>query len=160
MRMNSVRLTADGRKRLESELHESQERLIEVEEAIRQMLLCKCDLEQLTLMEARERKASLEGEVNELESTLNRAITLPQARRSSVVDLGAFVALRNEETGEETTVQVVAGAEATVTKGEVVRISDSSPVGTRVLGRTVGDVIELPSGRGGEVRYEVTSFRY
>lgn len=157
--MTAVQLTDEGRKRLEVELNGQRERLAEVEEAIRQMLLCKCDLEQLTLAEARERKARLEGEVNRLEEILAGATGLAGDRSGDAVELGAYVELRDQASGEETMVRVVSAPEAAVAGDGAVTISDTSPVGSRLMGRSVGDVISVPASRE-RVSYEVRRIKY
>lgn len=158
--MTSYKLTLEGRQRLEGELHQHQQQLAGIEEAIRQMLLCKCDLEQLTLREARERQANLRREIDDLESTLSRATTLPQDRSGTSAELGAFVTLSVEGSSEEVLVQIVAAPEATVTTGEVARISDASPLGSRILGRDVGDTVTLAGGKGERVTYTVKAIRW
>lgn len=158
--MTSTKLTLEGRERLQAALRDARQDLLQTEDFIRQQMLCKCDLDPVSLQEARERKAALEHQIDGLESTLADAEILPEDRTTSTVELGAFVALVQEPPGEEIFVQVVAAADAAVAEGHVARISDASPLGQRLLGRRAGDAIRVPLGEGREARYRVKRVRY
>jgi hypothetical protein len=64
-----VKLTREGQERLLVSLHEAREQLLETNEFMRQQLLCKCDLDAISLQAAREKKVDLEHQIDELEST-------------------------------------------------------------------------------------------
>lgn len=158
--MTSTKLTLEGQERLQAALRDARQDLLQIEGSLRQLMLCKCDLDPISLQEARERKAALEHQIDGLESTLADAEILPEDRTTSTVELGAFVTLFEEPPGEEVLVQVVAAPDATVAEGNVARISDASPLGQRLLGRRAGDAIRVPLGEGREARYRVRRVRY
>ncbi len=81
-----------------------------------------------------------------LESELNRAkLVKPQEIPSDVVTMHSEVHLRDMNTKEETTYRIVYPHEADADKGYV---SILAPIGTALLGYSVGDVIEwnVPAG--------------
>jgi transcription elongation factor GreA len=158
--MPRVKLTREGQERLRATLQEAREKLLETEEFMRQQLLCKCDLDPISLRAAREKKAALEQRIDELEAVLADAKILPKDRAESVVDLGAFVTLAQEGADEEMLVQLVAPPEATVVEGSVARISDASPLGQRLLGRRVGEAVRVPLSGGRDAGYRVKDVRY
>jgi hypothetical protein len=65
-----VKLTREGQERLLVSLHEAREQLLETNEFMRQQLLCKCDLDAISLQAAREKKVDLEHQIDELETAV------------------------------------------------------------------------------------------
>jgi transcription elongation factor GreA len=98
---------------------------------------------------AREEQGFLEGRIKALEAKLKVAVVAAPTERGAVVGLGSRVRVR--EGGEESVLQVVSSAEASVRDG---RISSVSPVGSALIGRKVGDAVTILTP-GGEIRYEV-----
>jgi transcription elongation factor GreA len=158
--MVEVKLTGEGHKRLHTALNKERERLLEVEQFIRQQMLCKCDVDQVSLRDARQKKTRLQQRVEELEEVLSHATVLPKDRSSSSAGLGAFVTLLQKETGEQMVVQLVSAPEAAVAEEAVARISDASPVGRQLVGRRVGDSVEVETGGGRVARYRVMDIWY
>jgi transcription elongation GreA/GreB family factor len=97
-----MKLTREGQERLRSWLSEAQAELLETEEFMRQQLLCRCDLDPISMSAAREKRAMLEERVKNLESTLAGAEVLSPHRSTEVVELGAYVTLVEEGRGQET----------------------------------------------------------
>jgi transcription elongation factor GreA len=157
--MAKAELTREGHQRLHTRLINEREQLLETEEFIRQQLLCKCDVDQLSLREAKEKKMQLQQRVEELEEVLSRATVL-KGRNDKTAGLGAFVTLLHEETREPMVVQLVSKHEATVTEDAVPHISDASPVGQKLLGRRIGDRIQVRVRNRVDTHYQVTAIRY
>lgn len=106
---------------------------------------------------ARERQSFIEGRISELEEVTKRAEVVDTSKiKGSTVRFGANVKLADEETDEETTYQLVGEFEADLEQG---RISIVSPLGKAILGREVGDSVEVQTPNG--TRYfEVVSVKY
>lgn len=154
-----VRLTQDGRDRLERELGRDRERLSELDAFLREQMACACDTDAITLRDARLAKARLVEAVDRLETTLAGARLVPPGKTSSTVEVGAVVTVVEQGGEDETTVQVVEALDASVAAEGVMRISDVSPLGRRLLGLRVGDSVRVPVGDR-SVTYEVRGLRY
>ncbi|MCI0581872.1 MAG: transcription elongation factor GreA [Chloroflexi bacterium] len=100
---------------------------------------------------AREEQSFLEGRIQLLEDRIRKArvIEAPAADDGRRVRLGSTVIVEHD--GETMTYTVVGSAESDPAKG---RISASSPVGGALLGRDVGDVVEVRTPRG-PARYRI-----
>ena len=154
-----VRLTKEGRARLERELDRDRERLSEVDAFLREQMACTCDTDAITLRDARLEKARLADAVDRLETTLAHARLLPTGTTSSTVELGAVVTVVQQGSDDETTLQLVEAPDASASAEDVIRISDVSPLGRRLLGLRVGDSVRVPLGER-VVTYEVRDLRY
>jgi transcription elongation factor GreA len=97
--------------------------------------------------DAKERQAHIEGRVRELESRIALAdiIDITRVAPSNRVIFGTTVELEDQDTGETTTYKLVGTEEADVKAG---LISYSSPIGTAVIGRTVGDEVRFSTPKG------------
>ncbi len=93
---------------------------------------------------AREEGGFLEGRINALQAKLKVAVVVAPTVRGVGIETGSKV--RVEHDGEEQVVTIVSAAEANIREG---RISNSSPVGGALIGRKVGDEVEIvtPAGR-------------
>ncbi len=98
---------------------------------------------------AREEQGFLEGRINTLEATLKVAVVVEPTERGATVELGSHV--RVEVDGEEERLTVVGTAEANIAEG---RVSSASPVGAALMGRRVGDLVEIITP-GGRIAYKV-----
>ncbi len=98
---------------------------------------------------AREEQGFLEGRINTLQAKLKVAVVVAPRERGATVELGTRV--RVEVDDAEETVTVVGPAEANSREG---RISSSSPVGAALMGRRVGDRVEIVTP-GGRIAYLV-----
>ena len=106
---------------------------------------------------ARERQSFVEGRIGELEDTTKRAEIIDTTKlKGKTVRFGAKVKLADEETDEEATYQLVGEFEADIEKR---KISIMSPLGKALIGREIGDSVEVTTPNG--VRYfEVVSVRF
>jgi len=86
---------------------------------------------------AREEQDRLETRINELEHILHNVQIIKKPKATGLVRLGSFVKLKDGKTLE---FQVVGTIEADPTRGKV---SDESPIGKALLGKKVGDKVQL-----------------
>lgn len=92
---------------------------------------------------AREEQDRLESRISELEHVLQYAKIIKKPKSDGQVRLGSKVVLKDG--GKPIAYQVVGTIEADPSSG---KISDESPIGMALLGKKVGDKVELkiPSG--------------
>ena len=106
---------------------------------------------------AKEAQSHNEGRVHELEDLIARAEVIDVTKLSGdKVKFGATVVLVDEDTEEKKTYQIVGDQEADVKSG---RISISSPIARALIGKEVGDAIEV-NAPGGARGYEVLEVRF
>lgn len=106
---------------------------------------------------AKERQGWIEGRIAEIEDKISRAQVIDVSKLSGDnVKFGATVSLVDEDTEEDARYQVVGDHEADVREG---RISLSSPLSRAMIGKAVGDVVEV-STPGGIKAYEITKVEW
>ncbi|MED5368955.1 MAG: transcription elongation factor GreA, partial [Pseudomonadota bacterium] len=106
---------------------------------------------------AKEQQSHNEGRILELEDMLNRAEIIDISSLSGDnVKFGATVSLVDEDTDEEMTYQIVGDYEANVEEG---RISISSPIARGLIGKEVGDSVEVRTP-GGSKFYEILDVKF
>lgn len=106
---------------------------------------------------AKEAQSHNEGRIAELEDKLSRAEVIDVTKLNGTkIKFGATVTLVDEDTEEERTYQIVGDMEADVKLG---RISISSPIARALIGKDVGDTVEVMAP-GGARSYEVTGVRF
>jgi len=106
---------------------------------------------------ARERQSFVEGRLAELKSIISLAeIIDPTTLSGDVVRFGATVELADEETDAQSTYQIVGRHEADINKG---RLSVTAPLARALIGKSLGDSIEVVSP-GGSKFYEIIKVDY
>lgn len=106
---------------------------------------------------AKERQGFIEGRVMELEDMIGRAEVIdPKTLSGNSVKFGASLTLVDEDTDEEFKYQIVGDHEADVKEG---RISISSPIARALIGKEVGDSVEVNTPGGGR-SYEILKIDY
>ena len=106
---------------------------------------------------AKERQGWIEGRIAEIEDKISRAQVIDVSKLSGDnVKFGATVSLVDEDTEEDARYQIVGDHEADVRSG---RISLSSPLSRAMIGKAVGDVVEV-STPGGIKAYEITKVEW
>ncbi|MBR6411790.1 MAG: transcription elongation factor GreA [Alphaproteobacteria bacterium] len=106
---------------------------------------------------AREQQSFIEGRIQELEGALSHAQVIDTAALSGdKVLFGATVKLSDADTEEESTYQIVGQYEANLEKG---LISLLSPLAKALIGKELGDIVEVNTPRG-EKSYEILSVKY
>jgi transcription elongation factor GreA len=103
---------------------------------------------------AREKQSFIEGRISELEDVTSRAEVIDAAKLSGdKVTFGTTVGLVDEDTDEESSYHIVGPYETDLTKR---MISTSSPIARAVVGKAVGDSVEVQTP-GGIKTYEILS---
>ena len=106
---------------------------------------------------ARERQGFVEGRVGDIEDMVRRAEVIDVSKLSGkIIKFGATVKVADEDNDEENTYQLVGEHEAEISEG---RLSITSPLSRALIGKTVGDSVEVMSP-GGTRSYEVLTVRY
>ena len=106
---------------------------------------------------ARERQSFIEGRIKEIEGLLSRADVIdPVKVAGHTIKFGATVKLIDEDTEEEKTYQIVGEVEADIENG---RLNIRSPLARALIGKEVGDSVEVMTPGGGRC-YEVLSVDY
>ena len=106
---------------------------------------------------AKEQQSLNEGRIAELEDMLSRAEVIDVSKLSGdTVKFGARVKLVDEDTEEEKAYQIVGDQEADVKQG---KISISSPIARALIGKSVGDSVEV-AAPGGSRSYEILSVKF
>ena len=101
---------------------------------------------------AKERQGWIEGRIAEIEDKIARAQIIDVSKLSGTqVKFGATVSVVDEDTEEEARYQIVGDHEADVKEG---RISLSSPLSRAMIGKEVGEVVEVYTP-GGVKAYEI-----
>ena len=157
--MSAIPLTVRGAERLRAELHRL--KTVERPEVINAIAEARAqgDLsENAEYDAARERQAFVEGRIQELDGTLSNA----QIIDPTTLDVdgkavfGATVEIEDLDTGDRVTYQIVGDVEADIRSN---LISVSSPVARALIGKEVGDVVEVHAP-GGVREYEVVNITY
>ncbi|MFW6082466.1 MAG: transcription elongation factor GreA [Chloroflexota bacterium] len=146
-------LTQEGEKALREELHH----LVNVKRpALAERLrkaIAQGDLsENADYKAAKEEQSFLEGRIQELESMLRNAAIIEENQTSDKVSLGNYVTVVEEGTRKPETFRIVGTAEADPIDGKV---SHESPMGRKLLGHRVGDVITVEAP-GGTIAFQIT----
>jgi len=106
---------------------------------------------------AKERQGWIEGQIAEIEDKIARAQVIDVSKLSGKqVKFGATVSVVDEDTEEEARYQIVGDHEADVKSG---RISLSSPLSRAMIGKEVGEVVEVNTP-GGVKAYEITKVEW
>lgn len=137
-----VRVTQDGYDRLKATLEQEHKRLDEATRILRELTGSSDDYDDSGLEEAKREKVHIEDRIDNLEDQLARAEIISNYQRDHV-DLGSIVALRDKGSKESFEVQVVSSVEAGVLEGDIPKVSDQSPLGKELLGRSPGETFNV-----------------
>ena len=149
-----IKLTEKGLKKLENELETLKtEGRKDIAEKIKVARGYGDLSENSEYDEAKNEQAKIEARIAELEAMLKNVQIIEDGEGTDVVSMGSLVKLFDVEFNEEVEYRVVGSAEADPLKGY---ISDESPVGKVLIGKSVGDkvTVEAPAG---EFVYEILS---
>jgi transcription elongation factor GreA len=106
---------------------------------------------------AKERQGWIEGQIADIEDKISRAQVIDVSKLSgNHIKFGATVTAVDEDTEEEGRYQVVGDHEADVKSG---KISLSSPLSRAMIGKEVGDVVEVVTP-GGVKAYEIAKVEW
>ena len=150
-----VPITAQGLHKLEEELERlKHERRPEVAERIRQAKELASTQNNAEYDDAKNEQAFVEGRILTLEKMLQDATIIDEdkAHHATKVQIGSTVHV-SEGAGKKSHQYTIVGpAEVDAKEG---MISNESPVGRALLGKAVGDAVQVDAPRG-VVRYTVT----
>ncbi|MGF1455239.1 MAG: transcription elongation factor GreA [Alphaproteobacteria bacterium] len=156
--MDKIPMTAAGYKSLENEL--KQLKTVErpaVIEAIAEAREHGDLSENAEYHAAKDHQSFIEGRLMELEDMMSRAQVIdPKTLSGQTVKFGATVTVVDEDTDEEKSYQIVGDHEADVKSG---LISISSPISRALIGKTVGDSVEVATPGGGR-SYEIVKVQW
>ncbi|MGB2798935.1 MAG: transcription elongation factor GreA [Dehalococcoidia bacterium] len=146
MSQNENFLTPEGLAKIEQELEYLRTvRRPEVAERIQRAKESRSAVNSPEYEEAKNEQGFVEGKILDLENIIaNAKIIHPEALSSDSVQLGSKVTVRHRD-GNEDYYIIVGSAEANPSEG---KISNASPVGKALLGKRVGDEVEVPVPAG------------
>ncbi|BCW88646.1 Transcription elongation factor GreA [Alphaproteobacteria bacterium SO-S41] len=106
---------------------------------------------------AKEQQGFIEGRILELEDIAARAQVIdPSKFTGKIVKFGATVTVVDEDTEKEATYQIVGDIEADL---KLKRISISSPLARALIGKTIGDSVEVAAPAGAK-SYAILKVKY
>lgn len=148
-------LTKDGVIKLEEKLeYLKTTRRQEVADRIREAISLGDLSENSEYDDAKNEQAFVEGEIASIEHTLRHAEIIDgESATGNNVMVGSVVKLKNKATGAMLTYTIVGSDEADPFKG---RISNESPIGSALMNKKNGDVVDVDAP-GGKRQLEIIS---
>jgi len=152
-----ILLTQEGYQKLEDELETLKTvRRREVADRIKVAISFGDISENAEYDEAKNEQAQVEERIIKLESMIRRAVIIDESTiDSNVVTIGSIVKVNDMDFEEEVEYTIVGSAEADPYEG---KISNESPVGKALLGRTIGDVVDVQVPDG-VAKFEILEIR-
>jgi transcription elongation factor GreA len=157
-KMEKIPMTPRGYSKMEEELKNLKgvERP-QVIEAISKALELGDLSENAEYHSAKERQSFIEGRIKELESYLSLAdIINPKKLKGDKIMFGAHVKLLDIDEGDEEAYQIVGQFESDISQG---LIANNSPIAKALLGKSVGDEVDVRTPKGVRT-YEILSVEY
>jgi transcription elongation factor GreA len=107
---------------------------------------------------AREKQSFVEGKILDLEDKLSRAqiIDVKSIKEESKILFGATVTVVDLETDQEIIYKIISDYEADINNN---LISIGSPIARGLIGKDLGDVVEIFTPQG-KKEYEITNVQY
>ena len=140
-------MTLDGFERLEEELKRL--KTVERPEIIKAIATARehGDLsETAEYHAAKERQSFNEGRISEIENKIANAEIIDVSKLSGkIVKFGAKIKLTDEDTDEDSSYQIVGEHEADINNG---LLSINAPLARALIGKTVGDSVEVVTPKG------------
>ena len=151
-----VMLTEDGYNKLVEKLNYLKStRRIEVADRLKAAIALGDLSENSEYDDAKNEQAFLEGEILDLEAKIRNSDII-RSDGGDVVGIGTTVTIRDVEFDEKETYMIVGSTEA---DPDAAKISNESPVGAALLGRRVGDMVEVHAPAG-VLQYEVLEIKH
>lgn len=151
-----VLLTAEGLKKLEDELENLKTvRRREVAARIKQAIDFGDLSENSEYDDAKNEQAFIEGRIVELSNKLAHAKIIEEGGGNKKAIMGSTVVLEDLELKEKMTYTIVGSMEA---DPMVNKISNESPVGSAILGKAVGAVVDVQAPAG-ILKYKITDIK-
>ncbi|PLS80703.1 transcription elongation factor GreA [Candidatus Saccharibacteria bacterium] len=146
-------ITAEGKKELEKELDELKAQRGEVAEKIANARDYGDLSENAEYDAARELQNQVESRIADIEDILQNATIIKPKDGASSISVGCTVVLQND--GKRVTYTLVGPVEANPLEG---KISDESPIGQALLGKTKGSIVEIETPKG-KTTYEIVEIK-
>ena len=151
-----ILLTQEGYQKLEDELEILKTVRREVADRIKVAISFGDISENAEYDEAKNEQAQVEERIIKLESMIRRAVIIDESKiDSNVVTIGSIVKVNDMDFEEEVEYTIVGSAEADPYEG---KISNESPVGKALLGRTIGDIVDVQVPDG-VAKFEILEIR-
>ncbi len=156
MNTKEIYLTLEGKEELEKELkYLKRDKRKEVSARIKEAISLGDLSENSEYNEAKNEQAAVEKRISEIEELLNNMVLIESSGNIDIVSLGSKVVLKDVEYDETVEYTLVGSAEANPRKG---RLSNESPVGRNVLGKTKGEIIEVQVPAG-TITYKIVEIK-
>jgi transcription elongation factor GreA len=139
----TYRLTQEGVDELKAELKSLIGQRVHVADRIKQARELGDLSENAEYQTAREEQDRLEARISEVDHVLQNSQIIKKPKKDGHVRLGSSVSLKDG--GKPLAYQVVGTMEADPLHG---KISDESPIGKALLGKQVGDKVEIKTPAG------------
>lgn len=139
----TVPLTLDGKAKLEVELEDLRTQRRAVAERIHNAQELGTSQNDAEYDDAKQEQGMVEGRILEIEDILRRASIITSSKNGGRISLGSIVVV--SQAGKEQSFQIVGAPEADPANG---KISNESPVGRALLGKAIGDTVDVNAPRG------------
>ena len=154
MAVKPIILTPEGYKKLEEELRTLKvEGRTEIAEKIKEARSYGDLSENAEYDAAKDAQAAMEQRITTIENMLKNAQIVSESDVSTdVISIGSKVKLYDVEFEEEMEYTIVGSTEANPDEG---RISDESPIGAAILGRSVDETVDVVLPNGETIQFKV-----
>lgn len=143
---NEVYVTAKGLEDMKNELdYLINEKRPEVINALKEARALGDLSENSEYEQAREDQANLEKRIVEIEYTLDHAVVIDKSDNDGKVGIGSQVELQYEDDDDVESYKIVGSQEADPFNN---KISNESPIAAAIMGKTVGETVEVSSPDG------------
>ena len=154
--MERVPMLAEGYEKLTADLQALRQERPKIVDAIEEARAHGDLSENAEYHAAKERQGHVEAQIAEIEDRLSRAMVIdPKSLSGNKVVFGATVTLTDED-DKKVKYQLVGQVEADANQG---RISYNSPLGRALIGRQVGEEVEV-STPSGDRYYEIKKIEF
>jgi transcription elongation factor GreA len=155
--MNKFPITKNGYIKLEEELRilKTQDR-INIIEAIAEARAHGDLSENAEYHSAKEKQGFIEAKIKDLEDKFSRSDVIDVTKLTGGVKFGATVVVYDEEVDANKTYRLVSDYEADLEKN---LLSIASPIAKAIIGKNVGDTIEVKTPKGNKI-LEILSIEY
>ena len=146
MKKKEIFLTSEGYLELEQELHYLKTtKRNEVTQTLKEARALGDLSENSEYDQAREDQANLEKRIKEVEYALEHATIIDKAENDGKVGIGSSVELQYEDEDDTESYKIVGSQEADPFNN---KISNESPIAAAIMGKKVGEVVEVSSPDG------------
>ncbi|MGE5596501.1 MAG: transcription elongation factor GreA [Hyphomicrobiales bacterium] len=140
-----VPLTREGKAKLEEELEELRAQRRVVAERIHNAQEQGTSQNDAEYDDAKQEQGMLEGRILDIEDTLRRATIIDDESAKALGHIALGSRVEVEQDGKRRQYQIVGAPEADPANG---KISNESPVGSALLGKAVGDTVDVHVPKG------------